>query len=216
MAVITKRKNVSKSKSNSKTRKQFNSIRKNGMKTRKLRGGVLKNKTLRPAHLQVHSIRRKDGKNRQTQDKFMINPVKLAAGPQIKWYKDPKSIVTGEISKPFDAGVPVVTDKTQVELKGQNPVDLKRQNGTKIQPYNNVMNRLQINIKATADNINNLNKRLTQSEKELGNLPKTFFKTKQQKELKQTISSIMKNSSTLRDLKQRLERQFKVQEQGGN
>ena len=146
----------------------------------------------------------------------MINPEKLAAGPQIKWYKDPKSIVTGEISKPFDAGVPVVTDKTQVELKGQNPVDLKRQNGTKIQPYNNVMNRLQINIKATADNINNLNKRLTQSEKELGNLPKTFFKTKQQKELKQTISSIMKNSSTLRDLKQRLERQFKVQEQGGN
>ena len=49
MAVITKRKNVSKSKSksksksNSKTRKQFKSIRKNGMLTRKMKGGDLKN-----------------------------------------------------------------------------------------------------------------------------------------------------------------------------
>jgi len=40
MVVSTKRKNSLKSKSNSKTRKQFKKFRKSGMKTKKMRGGV--------------------------------------------------------------------------------------------------------------------------------------------------------------------------------
>jgi len=40
MAVLTKRKNISKSKSNYKTRKQFKRFRKSGSKTRKIRGGA--------------------------------------------------------------------------------------------------------------------------------------------------------------------------------
>jgi len=39
MAVLTKRKNISKSKSNYKTRKQFKKFRKNDMITKKIRGG---------------------------------------------------------------------------------------------------------------------------------------------------------------------------------
>ena len=39
MAVSTKRKNSLKSKSNSKTRKQFKKFRKNDMRTKKIRGG---------------------------------------------------------------------------------------------------------------------------------------------------------------------------------
>ena len=48
MAVLTKRKNISKSKSNSKTRKQFKRFRKSGSKTRKIRGGAGLPKTIIP------------------------------------------------------------------------------------------------------------------------------------------------------------------------
>ena len=48
MAVLTKRKNISKSKSNYKTRKQFKRFRKSGSKTRKIRGGAGFPKTIIP------------------------------------------------------------------------------------------------------------------------------------------------------------------------
>ena len=136
----------------------------------------------------------------------MINPVKLAAGPQIKWEIEKKSL-----NKVFKN-----TKKKIVAPSSQNSVVLIDKKNKVIKPFTDVMNKLQINLNKNKLKINNLNEELKQRINELKNLPKTFFQTKKQKNLKETIASIMQESSTLRDLKQQLERQFQLQEQGGN
>lgn len=125
----------------------------------------------------------------------MINPVKLAAGPQIKWLL--------EKNVPDAPEVPVINKQEHI----LNP--LKMLNGSIIKPYTPLMNTLSQQRTAKINDISGLQRILTQRQQELR-------KFKKNKTLQTQINNILKNLSNLESTKKQIERQFKIEEQGGN